>query len=141
MDCTLLKMTFFYFVLHKSYNYPRLAMVTPSIIKRTPTSLYMFILSPNKKAENKRTRTKPRLVNGQAKLISSFDIVAIQKSPERNVATSPEKTTGSKMIIKRSRNLSHNPSGKCISQKREDIRHLIMSCEYTDSMIVAVKKT
>lgn len=86
-------------------------MLIPAIIINAPTILHVLSVSPRNKADSRRTKIKPRLVKGYAKLISSFDMVAIQNIPERNVATHEEKIPGSKIIVKKSKNLSHKPSG------------------------------
>jgi hypothetical protein len=68
------------------------------MIKTTPINLYELKLSPKKRLDKIKIKTKPTLVNGYALLIGSLDKAAIQVIPDIKVQKKQKSIIGSSNI-------------------------------------------
>ena len=105
-----------------------------------PTILYALKFSPNSNAESNKTATNPRRVNGYAKLISNFVIVAIQHNPEIKVKHKAENINGSKTTLNKKTILPQSSIGiGSIFTTKVETLHLIKIWEVTEVIIVVNK--
>ena len=89
-----------------------------------PTTLLTVNGSLNRKADNINTRTKERLINGEAKLRSNLVITATQKRDAINADKNPDKRKGSNINFIKKYALSEIELG-IVSHK--DALHFIIS--------------
>src|ERR1043166_8299418 len=102
----------------------------PAMISNIPITFGAVTVSWKSKALKMKTSTNDKLINGYAKLNSSFVIAAIQQRPAKNAASIPVRTHGSVNNPVKNRTFFANSPGKGPARFT---RHFTTNCEHAVS--------